>query len=45
MLICLKTFEAETIVGEVFSVTFFKGYVNFLLCFQNEFFCQRSVFE
>ena len=31
MLICLKTFKAETLVDEVFSVSFFKGYVNFLV--------------
>ena len=31
MLICLKTFKAETIVDEVFFGSFFKGCVNFLV--------------
>ena len=31
MLICLKTFKAETLVDKEFSVSFFKGFVNFLV--------------
>ena len=39
MLICLKTFKAETLVDEVFSVSFFKGLCKFFSCvFETKFF-------